>query len=205
MSAKKSKSVDMVESRKNEIIDAALKLFANQGYHSTTLEAVASEIGVTKAALYYYFRNKEEILRAILNRSIDRMQQIRELEKSSLSAKEALRQFIMYHVAYGADNVDLAKIAFEQVNVLPKRSREVHKRRQREIVAFLQELLAKGIEDGSFVVDDTKVAAFAILGMCNWTYHWYNSHGKLKPKQIADVFIHLIENGYLKKACPPDD
>jgi AcrR family transcriptional regulator len=203
--SRKLKNTDMVENRRNEIIDAALKLFANQGYHSTTLDAVASEIGVTKAALYYYFRNKEEIIRVILNRSTDRMKQILRIGKSSLSAKEKLRQFIIYHVIYGADNTDLAKIAFEQLNILPKRSREVHKRKQREVVTFLQDLLQQGINDGIVAVDDTKVVAFAILGMCNWSYHWYKLQGKLTPNQIADIFINLLENGYLIKPPSPGE
>ena len=201
MYSRKVKNTDTAENRRNEIIDAALKLFAQEGYHSTTLDAVASEIGVTKAALYYYFRNKEEIIRAILNRSIDRMKKVLGLRKSSLSAREKLRQFIVYHVVFGTDNADLAKITFEQISILPKRSREVHKRKQREVVALLQDLLRQGIDDGTVSVKNTKMTAIAILGMCNWTYHWYKSQGKLTPKQIADIYINLLENGYLNK--PP--
>jgi hypothetical protein len=136
---------------------------------------------------------------------MDRMKQILRIRKSSLSAKEKLRQFIVYHVIYGADNTDLAKIAFEQLNILPKRSREVHKRKQREVVTFLQDLLQQGINDGTFAVDDTKVVAFAILGMCNWSYHWYKSQGKLTPNQIADILINLLENGYLIKPLSPGE
>lgn len=203
MYSRKSKTTDMAENRRNEIIDTSLKLFANQGYHSTNLDSIASEIGVTKAALYYYFHNKEEIIRAILNRSIKRMNQILEIGKSSLSPKEKLRQFITYHVLYGSDTADQAKITFEQLNILPKRSREVVKRKQREVVTLLQDILRQGIEDGTVAVDDTKVAAFAILGMCNWTYYWHKPQGKLTVKQISDIFINLVENGYLNKPHIP--
>jgi TetR/AcrR family transcriptional regulator, cholesterol catabolism regulator len=204
MSYKKLRTTDLAENRKNEIIGVALKLFAQESYHSTTLDKVAAEIGVSKATLYYYFRNKEEIIRAILNRSLDRMKQTLEIKKTSLSTTEKLRQFFEYHVVFGADDADLAKITFEQLNILPKRSREVLKRKQREIVSFLQDLLQQGVDEGIIKVSNTKIAAFAILGMCNWTYHWYKPDGKLAPQKISEIYVSLLENGYLVKTPPPD-
>ncbi len=204
MSYRKLRTTDLAENRKNEIIGVALKLFAQEGYHSTTLDKVAADIGVSKATLYYYFRNKEEIIRAILNRSLDRMKQTLEIKKTPLSTKEKLRQFIEYHVVFGADDADLAKITFEQLNILPKRSREVLKRKQREIVVFLQDLLQQGIDEGIIKVNNTKIVAFAIIGMCNWTYHWYKPEGSLTPKQISEYYVNLLENGYLCKSLSPD-
>jgi len=194
------KTTSLAESRKNEIIDAALKLFAQEGYHSTTLDEVAAVVGVSKATLYYYFRNKEEIIKAILNRSLERMKQTLEISKSPLSNREKLCQFIEYHVVFAADSAELARITSEQLNLLPKRSREVVKRKQREVVTLLQDLLQQGIDEGSISVDNTQLAAFAIIGMCNWTYHWYRPEGKLTPRHIADMYVKLLENGYLIKA-----
>ncbi len=199
MSPKKPKTTDLAENRKNEIIDVALKLFAQQGYHSTTLDEVAAKIGVTKATLYYYFRSKEEVLRAILNRSLNRMQKTLELGKSPLSTRDKLRRFIEYHVEFSADTAELAKITFEQVNVLPKRSREAVKRKQREVDVLLENILQQGIDEGIIVTGDIKIAAFAIIGLCNWTYHWYQPGGKLNTQQISDIYVNLLENGYLKK------
>lgn len=202
MNSKKVKTTDLAENRKNEIIDTALKLFAQEGYHSTTLDEVAKVIGVSKATLYYYFRSKEEIIKAILNRSLDRMKQTLEIRKSPLSTREKLCQFIEYHITFAADNAELARITFEQLNILPKRSREVVKRKQREVVALLQDLLQQGVDEGIVSIKDTKLAALAIIGMCNWTYHWYRPEGKLTPGQIADMYIKLLENGYLIKTPP---
>lgn len=202
MNSKKVKTTDLAENRKIEIIDAALKLFAQEGYHSTTLDEVAKVIGVSKATLYYYFRSKEEIIKAILNRSLDRMKQTLEIRKLPLSTREKLCQFIEYHITFAADNAELASITFEQLNILPKRSREVVKRKQREVVALLQDLLQQGADEGIVSIKDTKLAALAIIGMCNWTYHWYRPEGKLTPGQIADMYIKLLENGYLIKTPP---
>ena len=198
MSQKKSKMTDSAENRKIEIIDGALKLFAQNGYHSTTLDQVAANIGVTKATLYYYFRSKEEIIRAILKRSVNRMEKAVELGKSSLSARDKLCQFIQYHVEFSADNAELARVTFEQINALPKKTRDAIKRKQREVVMTLQHILEQGIRDKSLDTNDTKIASYAIIGLCNWTYHWYKPDGRLTPHQISKIYINLLENGYLK-------
>jgi AcrR family transcriptional regulator len=195
----KSKLTDAAKNRKNEIIDGAMKLFAQYGYHSTSLNDVASKIGVTKATLYYYFRSKDEIMRAILEKSMNRMDKALDLDKADLSPREKLRQFIQYHIIFGSDGAELAKITFDQMSAFPKRMRNALKSREKKVDAFLQGILEEGIKDGSFAIDDVKIAAYAILGTCNWTYHWYRPGGRLSPEKIADICIDLLEKGYLNR------
>ena len=206
VSPKKPKATDVAESRKKEITDVALRLFAQNGYHSTTLDEVAANIGVTKATLYYYFNSKEELLRAILNRSLTRMQTTLNLEKSSFSTAEKLRRFIEYTVEFSANAAELAKITFEQVEALPKRSREAVKRKERKLDILLKNILERGVDEGILAIDDIKIVSYAIIGMCNSTYHWFKPDGKLAPQQISEIYIKLLENGYFKKLpCPEAD
>jgi AcrR family transcriptional regulator len=195
----KSKITDAAKSRKNEIIEGSLRLFAQYGYHSTSLNDVASKIGVTKATLYYYFRSKDEIMKAILERSMDRMDKVLDLDKSDLSPKDKLRQFIQYHIVFGSDGAELAKITFDQLSAFPKRMRTTLKTKEKKVDAVLQRILEQGLEDGSIVVQDVKVASYAILGICNWTYHWYRPGGRLSPERIVEICTDLVENGYLAK------
>jgi TetR/AcrR family transcriptional regulator, cholesterol catabolism regulator len=195
----KHKVTDAAKIRKNEIIDGALKLFAQSGYYSTSLNDVAAQIGVTKATLYYYFRNKEEIMRAILERSRGRMDTVLDLGKSELLPKDKLRLFVQYHIAYSSDGAELAKITFDQYNAIPKRMKTTFLTRQERVVHLLQSIIEEGVLDGSLAVEDVKIASYAILGLCNWTYHWYKPGGRLTPEQIAEHCISLLENGYLVK------
>ncbi len=187
--------------RGEEILDVAMKLFAEKGYHNTTLDEVAEAMGITKAALYYYVRNKGEIIRAIMNRSIGRMNKAIALGKSNRSPLERLREYIRYHVIYASENNEDARILFEQMNALPRTTSESIKRKQKMDDAALQQILREGVEDGSLAISDVKIASYAILGLCNWTYHWYKPGGRLTPEQIARICLELIENGYLKKPC----
>jgi TetR/AcrR family transcriptional regulator, cholesterol catabolism regulator len=199
----KSKITDAAKNRKNEIIEGSLKLFAQYGYHSTSLNDVASKIGVTKATLYYYFRSKDEIMKAILERSMARMDKVLDLDKSDLSSQDKLRQFIQYHIIFGSDGAELAKITFDQLSAFPKRMRTTLKTREKKVDAVLQRIIEQGLEDGSVEVQDVKIASYAILGICNWTYHWYRPGGRLAPEKIAEICIDLIENGYLAKPDQP--
>jgi len=92
-------------------------------------------------------------------------------------------------------------IAFEEVKILPKRTRDAIRRRQKEVEQSLQETLQEGIAKGDFAVEDTKIASFAILGAANWIYHWYRPRG-LTPEEIAERFIDFLENGYRKRSQP---
>jgi AcrR family transcriptional regulator len=205
MPQNKPKITEAAKNRKNEIIEGAMKLFAQNGYYSTSLNDVAGRIGVTKATLYYYFRSKEEILGAVLERSKGRMDRVLELGKSALSSRDKLRQIIQYHVLYSSDGAELAKVTFDQTSAFPKRIKTPLVRKEKKIDAFLQEVLEQGIADGTFAIRDVKVASYAILGLCHWIYHWYKPEGRLSPEQISDICIDLLENGYLRRTDRPGE
>ena len=202
MSQYKPKITEAAKNRKNEIIEGAMKLFSQNGYYSTSLNDVAGRIGVTKATLYYYFRSKEEILKAVLERSKARMERVLDLGRSSLAPRDQLRQFIKYHVLYSSDGADLAKVTFDQTSAFPRRIKVPLIAKEKQVEALLQKILQQGMADGSFAVEDVKVASYAILGLCNWTYHWYKPGGRLTPERIARICINLLENGYLRKSGP---
>ena len=92
----KSKTNSTGEGRKAEIINVGTSLFAEKGYHGTTLDEIAEQVGITKAALYYYIKSKEEILQEITNKNLAGMEQAIELHKSNLPPKEKLRQVIEF-------------------------------------------------------------------------------------------------------------
>ena len=179
-------------------MSVAARLFAAKGYHATTLDQIAEEIGVTKPALYYYVTNKEDILRTIIGKMMEPMEEVCEVGRSTLSPKEKMEKIIGILVKFAAERKDTALIAFEQANILPKRSRDSLRRRQKEVDKVVEQTLKAGIAQGYFTKVDTKIASFAILAVSNGPYRWYRSEGSLTPVKIADQFIKLLENGYMK-------
>jgi len=185
------------KNKKANILNEAIKLFAEKGYHNTTLDEVAKGLGVTKAALYYYFDNKAHIIRVIMRKHIDGMNQSVKLVKSELSPKDKLREFIRSHIKNVTESADETKMLFEQINALPTKTRQSIEKKERQYDRALQVILQEGKENGIFNIDDVKVVSYVIIGLCNWTYRWYKPKGRLTPEQISDIMINLIENGLL--------
>jgi AcrR family transcriptional regulator len=184
--------------RRDEVIRVATRLFAAKGYYATTLDQIAEEIGITKPALYYYITNKEDILRTIINRMLEPMQEAVDIVNSNLSPRDKLRNIMKTLIKSAAERKETTLLAFEQANILPKRSRDALRRRQKEVEHTVTQVLKEGVEQGCFIVSDIKMASFTILAASNWLYHWYRPEGKLTTAEIADHCIKLLENGYLK-------
>jgi TetR/AcrR family transcriptional regulator, cholesterol catabolism regulator len=187
--------------RRDEVIRVAARLFAAKGYHATTLDQIAEEIGITKPALYYYITNKEDILRTIINRMLEPMQEVVIAGQSELPPKEKMRRMMRILILSAAERKETTLLAFEQANILPKRSRDALRRRQKEVERSMEQTLKEGVEKGDFQVSDVKMATFAILAVSNWLYRWYNPERGISPEEIADRNIELLENGFLKEHC----
>lgn len=190
------------EKRKDEVIRVAARLFAAKGYYATTLDQIAEEIGVTKPALYYYITSKEDILRTIINRIMEPMMEVSQVGRSTLPPREKMAKMIRILVQFSAGRRETTLIAFEQANILPKRSQDALRRRQKEVEEVVQKTLTEGVDQGIFAVDDVKITCFAVLAVANWTYRWYEPGG-LTPDEIANQFIKLLERGYMKQTNNP--
>ncbi len=182
-------------------MNVAARLFAAKGYYATTLDEIAEEIGVTKPALYYYVSSKEDILRTIVNRMMEPMEEVVEIGKSELLPREKMDKIIRVLVQFAANRKETALIAFEQANILPKRSRDALRRREKDVEKTVQQVIKDGITKGSFNEVNVRMAAFAVLAVSNGAYRWYRHSGILSPNKIAEQFIKLLEDGYIKESC----
>ena len=185
-------------SRREEIIKAAARIFAAKGYHGTTLDEIAREIGVSKPALYYHIKNKEEILKEIVGRIMEPMETVAKVGRSGIPPRQRIAQMIRMLVQFAAERQEITLIALELNKILPTRSREALKKRRKDVEEVLIETLDEGIKKGDFKTGNSKMYAFAILAAANSVYRWYDPHGNLTHGQIAEQFIRLLELGYLK-------
>ena len=203
--AKKQKNSKASDNSRKRIVLVAAKLFAEKGYHATKLDEIAEEMGLSKPALYYYIDNKEELLRIIIEMMMKRAKKVAAVGRLKLPPREKLAKMIRMIVEFATDGKEIAIIAFEQSKNLPKRDRDSLRQHEKEISDAVQQTLKDGIDQGLFAVDDVRMASFAILGVTNWSYRWYKPGSGLNAAQIADQFIKLLENGYIRNdamKCP---
>jgi len=201
MSKKRFKDLDK-SVRLQRIIDTAAVLFHKKGYHSATIDDVARELGLTKAALYHYVAKKEELLAIIYTQAFENIfRDTNNISKMDLPPDEKLRRIITYHITnIIVKGLPMFSVFFsEETQLTPKAFRKIREEKVK-YTAIIEKIIAQGISQGLFRDVDPKLQAYAILGMCNWVYKWYKpGHSPYSPDQIANHFINLLERGYLAR------
>ena len=186
--------------RKQKIIDTAASLFHRKGYASTTLDDVAGELGISKAALYHYVGSKDELLSIIYTQAFENVfKDTYEISGMDLPPDEKLRFIIRNHINnIIIKDLSMFSVFFSEESQLPEKDFKKIREEKKKYTHIVEEIVAEGISQGMFKKTDPNLQAYAILGMCNWIYKWYKPEKtNYTPDQIADHFITLLQNGYL--------
>lgn len=156
-----------------------------------------------KGNLYYYFRNKEDILFACHQYSLDRLLALlEEVEQSPLPPDEKLRRLIGSFVHTILDELHGTALFLDLEALSPAHLKTVVVRRDR-FDHGMREVLEEGIRTGLFGQADAKLLSFAILGAVNWIPRWYNPAGPASSQDIADRFADYLIAG-LRRSSDPD-
>ena len=173
--------------REEEILAAAARIFREKGYHGASVRDIAESVGLLKGSLYHYIRSKEELLARLFEGALE--DTIQELEK--IAARDAappvrLREMVKAYVGAVTENLDAVSLYLREWRALPAPQLARVRARRRTMRTLFEDVIADGVRAGEFAVVDAKVAALAILGMCNWTYEWYRPRGRLRAADLAD-------------------
>lgn len=184
------------EAKREEILQAATKLLREKGYHGTSMQDIADAVGLYKGSLYQHIDNKEDVVYEIIFEGLKATTDA--LEQTCATAStfdEKLRLAILHHIRHTALHTDTLAVLLENTKHLSKeRQMPIIEQQHRYEKNFI-DILEGGISAGEFRPVHVKVVAFAIMGMCNWVYRWYSSHGSLSSDQIAQIFYDLIIRG----------
>jgi AcrR family transcriptional regulator len=181
-----------------EILKSAAAAFRRLGYHGATVEEIAAALHMKKGNLYYYFRNKEEILFACHQYSLDRLLAILdEIERSPITPEQKLRRLIRSFVHTILDELHGTALGLDLEALSPAHLRTVIARRDR-FDKGMREVLKEGIRSGTFVYADSKLLSFAILGAVNWIPRWYSPNGPSTSEEIAERFADYLIAGLRK-------
>jgi len=179
--------------RRTEILHSALRAFRAHGYHATTLDDIAKQLGVRSAALYHYFPDKESILYACHREGLAEVERIlTEVRERYATAEERLAHAIREHVRVMADTLEGSALAFEVSALSPRHRAEVIAQRDR-YERGLRDIVAAGVGKEEFRALDPKLAVFAILGAINWVARWYRPGGPVRAPELGAQFAdHLV-------------
>lgn len=182
--------------RRTEILHAALRAFREAGYHGTTLDDIARQLGVRKTALYYYFPDKEAILYACHREGLEEVAGLVAQAQSFPSYADQLAHVIREHVRVMTDTLEGSSLAFEVAALSPAHRAEVIAARDRYEQA-LRDIVRRGVEAGEFRAVDPKLAVFAILGAINWVARWYSPDGSVPARALGLHYATHLLRGLL--------
>lgn len=191
----RSRNTDPLAPTRVDILTSAAKAFRRLGYHGATVEQIASALRMKKGNLYYYFKNKEEILFACHQYSLDRLLRLLEdIEQDAAAPDAKLRRLIVAFVHTILDELHGTALFLDLEALSPAHLKAVIVRRD----AFdrgIRRVLQEGMANGTFVRADPKFLAFALLGAVNWIPRWFNPDGPATSQEIADRFADYLIAG----------
>ncbi len=190
----RSRSADY-DSQRDRILALAVRAFAETGYASATMAALASACGTSKARLYHYYPSKEAILFDSLDRYTARLGEIvAGVRAQRLPARDELHALVRALLVEYRHSRESHVALLNDVTFLDEPNRERIRSREREVVEALADTLERAWPRrvrGS----QRKPLTMALLGMINFTFAWLRPDGPMSYEQYAELVIDLWENG----------
>ena len=185
--------------RRTEILKSAAAAFRRRGYHGASVDEIASALQMTKGNLYYYFKNKEEILFACHDYSLDLLLALMaEVQADTASPEAKLRKLVLAFVHLILDELHGTALTLDPEALTPVLFKRVIVKRD-QFDQGVRAIIQQGIDEGLFKAGDPKLIEFAMMGAVNWIPKWFDPEGPATSNQIGDAFADYLVGGLLKK------
>ncbi|ASM72826.1 MULTISPECIES: TetR/AcrR family transcriptional regulator [Roseobacteraceae] len=170
--------------------DAALRLFARDGYAAVSMRRIAGEVGVQAGALYNYTPDKQTLLFDLMRDHMTEL--LAALPDDTGDAAAALERFVRFHIGFHHDRPDAVFIAYMELrNLEPDNFAEVEALRRR-YEDRLEAILRRGAEAGLFAVPDPKIATLAVIAMLTGVNTWFRAGGRLRLDEVQDIYWDMV-------------
>jgi len=183
------------DERLEHLLRTAARVFAEKGYHATTMRDLARATGMSLAGMYYYVQGKDELLFVIQERCFQQVLAGATAAVAETSSPvERVTRFIHHHLGFFASHMSEMKVLSHEAKSLTGAGLDKINRLKRRYVDLLARLIADLDTDGDGR-PDPRIAAYGLFGMMNWIYTWYDPKGPVSPETLADHFAHLFLTG----------
>lgn len=188
------------DDRQREVLDACARVFAQRGYHGTSIDDLIAATGLARGGLYHYIGSKPEALTRILDDLmgplLDAARGVVDGPGAPPTAEARLRALTRVWTERVESHRDHVRVFHQERETLRRDPSWDHVRGDRDTFeALLAGVLEQGVRDGEFVVADPTLTALALLGMVNHTALWFTPGGRLDAPGVADGFVDLLLDG----------
>jgi AcrR family transcriptional regulator len=193
--------VPHVATRRNELIRQAARLFAEKGYHGTSIGDLAEAMGVQKGSLYAHIRSKEDLLWEVAHDGAAAFHAALDEIADELPATEKIRLALRAHLRVVAEQLDVATVFIREWRYLEGERRDEFVAERRRYEERFRALFREGRELGELRTDlDDATATLLVLSAANWAYTWLRSGDDTDA--LADRFFAQLLDGMRGYATP---
>lgn len=190
------------------ILRTASRIFAEKSYHSTSMRDISRATNVSLAGLYHYCKSKEELLFLIQDNCFGRVLEHLEERLAELTDPvQKLRVFIDNHLAFFAANMAEMKVLSHEADSLAGDLRAHVSGKKQKYTKLARQILSE-VQDQQSANNrrqiDLTVATYALFGMMNWIYNWYDPNGKMKVAELVENVSRLFLNGFIGSGAAED-
>jgi AcrR family transcriptional regulator len=183
---------NVINLKRDRILQEAAKLFFERGYLQTSVDAIAERLGATKPFVYYHFHSKVDILVEICEKSNRDVLAAAESAMSTIgSPRVRFEQFLREFTHVALQQRQLVAIYFREEISLPPDASERIKQMRNSINLRLTALLNEGINTGDFQIEDPRMGALVIAGMSSYAFAWYRENGRLDQQEVTNRIVKM--------------
>ncbi len=174
----------------------AAALFRESGFNGTSMQDLATAVGITKSSVYHHYPSKQALLAEIIEVTMSRVTPlVREIAEANLPASERLHRALVLHAAESIRERDYVACFSEESRHLSPNFMVTHQAKKGRYEALFRGMIEDGIDRGEFLEQDPALAAMAILGMCDGLIRRYRPGGEHSPDEIATAFADTAVRG----------
>ena len=187
---------EVASDRRGEVLAAAEKLFAQRGFHATSVRDIAEALKIKGGSLYAHIESKDDLLWELVSAAADRFfEAIDPIAQSDLVPVEKLRRAIVAHVHVITSDLEAAAVYSNEWKCLAEERRREFAEKRDAYERIFRGFVTECIREGTFAAVDEKFATLLILSSANWIYQWYRPDGPMTPDEIARKLTDLLLNG----------
>ena len=191
----KSKRKEPALSTRDRILQAAVTIFAEKGYHGAGMSDIGEAANIQRGALYYHIGSKEELLYDLTRRHVEVALDVgRAAIRGIEDAREQFRALAQAHVKTLADRRADVLVAEREMHLLTGERAAALAKLRREYEDLFNEVIGRGADQGVFR-RPTHIDVMGVLGLLNYTYMWLDPHGSEPVEKVADRLASLVLDG----------
>jgi AcrR family transcriptional regulator len=174
------------------IREAALRLFAREGYAAVSMRRIAAEVGVQVGALYNYTPDKQSLLFSLMDEHMATLLAAWDAEEKGSTPLDQLHAFTKFHIRFNVERRDAVFISYMELRNLEPGNFLTIEAQRRAYETIVEDILSAGVAAADFRVTDPKIASLALIAMLTGVNTWYRAGGRLTLGEVQKIYWNLV-------------